>query len=73
VLLRERGGGVVLVSHDRALLAETATELVDLDPRASAATHYGGGWDAYTRERDAARPPARRARARARGRAVTAP
>jgi ATPase subunit of ABC transporter with duplicated ATPase domains len=53
-LLRERAGGVVLVSHDRALLGETATELVELDPRTGAATRYGGGWDAYARERDAA-------------------
>jgi ATPase subunit of ABC transporter with duplicated ATPase domains len=54
-LLGERAGGVVLVSHDRALLAETASELVELDPRTGAATHYGGGWDAYEHERHAAR------------------
>ncbi len=52
VLLRERAGGVVLVSHDRALLADTASELVELDPRTGGATAYGGGWDAYARERD---------------------
>jgi ATPase subunit of ABC transporter with duplicated ATPase domains len=54
-LLRERAGGVVLVSHDRALLTDAATELVELDPRTGAATHYAGGWDAYARERDSAR------------------
>src|SRR4051794_17747397 len=32
-LLAERAGGVVLVSHDRALLTEAATELVELDAR----------------------------------------
>jgi ATPase subunit of ABC transporter with duplicated ATPase domains len=66
-LLRERAGGVVLVSHDRALLAEAANQLVELDPRTGAAAHYGGGWDAYERERHAGR---RRA-AEAYDRAVT--
>src|SRR4051794_38534828 len=54
-MLRERAGGVVLVSHDRALLGEAANALVELDARTGAATHYAGGWDAYRRERDAAR------------------
>jgi ATPase subunit of ABC transporter with duplicated ATPase domains len=54
-LLGERPGGVVLVSHDRALLGEAARELVELDPRTGRATHYAGGWEAYRRERDAAR------------------
>src|SRR4051794_24963861 len=54
-LLTERAGGVVLVSHDRALLAEAATELLELDPRTGRATRYLGGWDAYERERETAR------------------
>ena len=54
-LLAERAGGVVLVSHDRALLAEAATDLVELDPRTGKATHYAGGWAGYERERDTAR------------------
>jgi ATPase subunit of ABC transporter with duplicated ATPase domains len=54
-LLAERAGGVVLVSHDRALLAGLARELVELDARTGAATRYGGGWDAYELERDTAR------------------
>jgi ATPase subunit of ABC transporter with duplicated ATPase domains len=54
-LLRERPGGVVLVSHDRALLGDAASELLELDPRTGAATRYAGGWDAYERERDGAR------------------
>jgi ATPase subunit of ABC transporter with duplicated ATPase domains len=53
-LLRERAGGVVMVSHDRALLGEAARELVELDLHTGQATHYGGGWEAYRRERDAA-------------------
>lgn len=46
--VRARAGGVVIVSHDRALLADVAQTIVDLDP-----THderprvYGGGYDGY--------------------------
>ena len=54
-LLRTRAGGVVLVSHDRTLLAETADELLELDPRTGEATHYAGGWAAYEHERETAR------------------
>src|SRR4051794_12040487 len=54
-LLRERDGAVVLVSHDRALLAEAATELLELDLHTGTATAYAGGWEAYERERDSAR------------------
>ncbi|WP_439565766.1 ABC-F family ATP-binding cassette domain-containing protein [Microcella sp.] len=53
-------GPVVLASHDRALLDEVATELVDLDPSRRAATgengggqavRYGGGFSDYLAER----------------------
>src|SRR4051794_1525448 len=54
-LLDARSGGVVLVSHDRALLERSAGELLELDGRTGQATHYAGGWAAYERERDAAR------------------
>ena len=54
-MLAERPGGVVLVSHDRALLAEIANEVVELDARTAKATSYAGGWEAYERERDGAR------------------
>ena len=54
-VLDEAAGGVVLVSHDRGVLAGFADELLELDPRTGRATHYGGGWEAYERERDAAR------------------
>jgi ATPase subunit of ABC transporter with duplicated ATPase domains len=54
-LLAERAGGVVLVSHDRALLAETVNEVWRLDAHTGKATVYAGGWEAYQRERDAAR------------------
>jgi ATPase subunit of ABC transporter with duplicated ATPase domains len=54
-ILRGRAGGVVLVSHDRALLAETVMQLVELDPRTGRARHYAGGWKTYERERADAR------------------
>jgi ATPase subunit of ABC transporter with duplicated ATPase domains len=58
-LLASRPGGVVLVSHDRTLLAETVSEIVELDRRTGQATHYRGGWDAHQRERTAATERAR--------------
>lgn len=54
-LLAGRAGGVVMVSHDRALLERAADTLLELDPRTGEATRYAGGWEAYARERDAAR------------------
>ena len=54
-MLTERAGGVVVVSHDRALLAETVNEVVELDGRTGKATSYAGGWEAYERERAGAR------------------
>jgi ATPase subunit of ABC transporter with duplicated ATPase domains len=59
-LVRARGG-LVIVSHDRAVLAEAADELVELDERTGAATRYAGGWDAYERERALARRRAQEA------------
>ena len=58
-LLSDFLGGVVLVSHDRALLAETVNEIVELDRDTGKATRYRGGWDAFEREREAARERAR--------------
>ena len=54
-ILDEAAGGVVMVSHDRGVLAGFADELLELDPHTGRATHYGGGWEAYERERDATR------------------
>jgi ATPase subunit of ABC transporter with duplicated ATPase domains len=54
-LLAERAGGVVLVSHDRALLADTVNEVWELDAHTGRATAYAGGWEAYEHERNAAR------------------
>jgi ATPase subunit of ABC transporter with duplicated ATPase domains len=53
-LLDGHRGGLVLVTHDRELLAGVATEIVELD-REGGATHYGGGWEAFERERRAER------------------
>src|SRR5829696_1932591 len=48
-------GAVVLVPHDRALLAEVAGDVVELDGRTGRATRRAGGWEAHERERAAAR------------------
>ncbi len=58
-LVRSRPGGMVLVSHDRAFLAEVVDEIVELDPHTGAAEQFGGGWEAFERERAAARARAR--------------
>jgi ATPase subunit of ABC transporter with duplicated ATPase domains len=58
-LLLARPGGLVLVAHDRALLAAVCDRIVELDPHTGTARTWTGGWDAYERER-----------ARAHGRAI---
>ena len=46
--LRSRAGGVVLVSHDRALLADVARTVIDLDPTPDGRPRtYGGGYAGY--------------------------
>jgi ATPase subunit of ABC transporter with duplicated ATPase domains len=60
-LLAARSGGVVLVSHDRAVLADVADTVIELDARTGTATTYAGGWDAYERERTLARERAQAA------------
>ena len=49
----------MLVSHDRAFLADVVDEIVELDRHTGTAEHFGGGWDAFEREREAARARAR--------------
>ncbi len=46
---------VVLVSHDRTFLARTVTDVLEIDEFTHRATAYGGGWQAYLDEREAAR------------------
>ncbi len=54
--LRDRAGGVVVVSHDRALLADVALTIVDLDPTPDNRPRgYGGGYDGYREGRRAVR------------------
>ncbi|TDD59387.1 ABC-F family ATP-binding cassette domain-containing protein [Kribbella antibiotica] len=54
--LRAYPGGVVLVSHDRALLSEVATAVLDLDPtRDGLPRLYGGGYRGYLEGRSAER------------------
>ncbi|MEW2356028.1 ABC-F family ATP-binding cassette domain-containing protein [Spirillospora sp. NPDC029432] len=46
--LREHPGGAVLVSHDRVLLADVVTAVLDLDPtRDGRPRVYGGGYAGY--------------------------
>jgi macrolide transport system ATP-binding/permease protein len=53
--LRAYPGGIVVVSHDRALLADVATTILDLDPsRDGRPTGYGGGYAGYRVARSAA-------------------
>lgn len=54
--LREHNGGVLIVSHDRALLADVAETFVDLDASADGRPRiYGGGYDGYRDGRRSAR------------------
>ncbi|TDD53144.1 ATP-binding cassette domain-containing protein [Saccharopolyspora elongata] len=54
--LREHPGGVVLVSHDRALLADVVTSVLDLDPtRDGCPRTYGGGYAGYQQGKRAER------------------
>ncbi|MFN8190696.1 MAG: ATP-binding cassette domain-containing protein, partial [Nocardioidaceae bacterium] len=53
-------GVVVLASHDRVLLDDVCTDLVDLDPAelgtdGRGGRRFGGGWTAYQGHREAAR------------------
>ncbi|MBG0854379.1 ABC-F family ATP-binding cassette domain-containing protein [Streptomyces spinoverrucosus] len=54
--LRAHAGGVVVVSHDRALLSDVATTLLDLDPTHDGTPRvYGGGYAGYREGREAER------------------
>ncbi|MFC5288720.1 ATP-binding cassette domain-containing protein [Actinokineospora guangxiensis] len=54
--LRAHPGVVVLVSHDRALLADVATAVLDLDPTSDGKPRaYGGGYSGYVEARHAER------------------
>src|SRR5699024_12481060 len=54
--LRSRRGGIVIVSHDRALLADIAEATVDLDPTPDGRPRvHGGGYAGYRAGHGAAR------------------
>jgi len=53
--------GIVLVSHDREFLARCVNSVVELDLAQQQVQVYGGGYDAYLREREVARRHAREA------------
>ncbi|MEU5916617.1 ABC-F family ATP-binding cassette domain-containing protein [Streptomyces sp. NPDC047141] len=46
-------GGLVLISHDVRLLAETVNRVFHLDPGRAALDVHNTGWDAYLAQRDA--------------------
>ena len=54
-LMTELRVPVVVVSHDRAFLESTATEIFELDPLERRAMLFGGGYRAYLDEREIAR------------------
>ncbi|MCM3501124.1 ATP-binding cassette domain-containing protein [Microbacterium sp. P26] len=46
--LRSRNGGVIVVTHDRALLSDVAETIIDLDPTADGRPRtYGDGYEGY--------------------------
>jgi ATPase subunit of ABC transporter with duplicated ATPase domains len=53
--LRATKAGLALVSHDRALLAAVAGQIVELDEFTRHIVTYAGGWDSYVAERELAR------------------
>jgi ATPase subunit of ABC transporter with duplicated ATPase domains len=53
--LRRSKAGLAMVSHDRALLAAVASQIIELDEFTRHATVYAGGWDAYVAERELTR------------------
>ena len=53
--LRRSKAGLALVSHDRALLAAIAGQILELDEFTRRGSMFSGGWDAYVAERELAR------------------
>jgi ATPase subunit of ABC transporter with duplicated ATPase domains len=53
--VHRRKGGMVIVSHDRAFLDRTVSEVLELDEHQHTGTRYGGGWSGYITERETAR------------------
>jgi ATPase subunit of ABC transporter with duplicated ATPase domains len=51
----EQDRGMVIVSHDRAFLERTVTDVIELDDHTRTVTTFGGGWLAYLDEQATAR------------------
>lgn len=47
-------GGLVIVSHDRAFLERTVTSVLEIDGHHHTVSEFGGGWEAFQRERERA-------------------
>jgi ATPase subunit of ABC transporter with duplicated ATPase domains len=54
-MVARRRGGLVIVSHDRAFLDRSVTDVLELDEHSRQGRTYGGGWSAYVAERSAER------------------
>ncbi len=67
--LRRTKAGLALVSHDRAMLAAVASQILELDEFTRHGSLFSGGWDAYVAERELARRRAADAYAGVRDRA----
>ena len=53
--LDRRGGGLVVVSHDRAFLERVVTSVAEIDTGSHGLTIYRGGWRSYLEARTTAR------------------
>jgi ATP-binding cassette subfamily F protein 3 len=53
--LLEFPGGILYISHDRAFLDRTATDILELDPDSKSVHRYPGNYTAYLEEKLAAR------------------
>jgi ATPase subunit of ABC transporter with duplicated ATPase domains len=53
--LLSRDAGFVVVSHDRAFLDRTVSEIVELESGTERVRHYTGGWSEYETARERAR------------------
>ena len=53
--VRDRQGGLVVVSHDRAFLERVVSSVVEIDESSHRATHYAGGFSAYLQARATSR------------------
>jgi ATPase subunit of ABC transporter with duplicated ATPase domains len=53
--LEQRGGGLVVVSHDRAFLERIVTSVLEIDEGTHRSAEFGGGWTAYLEAKETSR------------------